>query len=43
MSGREIRRLEALRQVIDGVTSQRVAGMVLGLSERQVQRLLKAL
>lgn len=41
MNGKEIRRLEVLREVIDGVTSQRAAGVVLGLSEPQVRRLLR--
>ena len=37
MSGKEVKRLEVLRQVADGVVSQRQAGRSLGLSERQVQ------
>jgi len=39
MSGKEIRRLEVLRQVADGVVSQRAAAQGLGFSERQVRRL----
>lgn len=39
MSGKEIRRLEVLRQVADGVVSQRAAALALGMSERQVRRL----
>jgi len=41
MSGKEVKRLEVLRQVADGVVSQRQAGRSLGLSERQVRRLLR--
>jgi transposase len=39
MSGKEIRRLEVLRQVADGVMSQRAAAQALEISERQVRRL----
>jgi transposase len=39
MSVKEVRRLEVLRQVADGVLSQRAAARALGLSERQVRRL----
>ena len=42
MSGKEIKRLEVLRQVADGITTQRAAGLVLELSERQVRRLLRS-
>ena len=41
MSGKEVKRLEVLRQVADEVVSQRAAAQVLGLSERQVRRLLR--
>ncbi len=36
MSKKEIKRLEELRQLADGVVSQREAGWVLGVSEHQV-------
>ncbi len=39
MSGKEVKRLEVLRRVADGVMSQRAAAQALGLSERQVRRL----
>jgi len=39
MSMKEVRRLEVLRQVADGVMSQRAAARALGLSERQLRRL----
>ena len=43
MSMREVRRLKAVQSAIDGhVTQKRVAGM-LGLSERQVRRLVKVI
>jgi transposase len=43
MSIREVRRLKALQSAIDGhVTQKRVAGL-LGLSERQVRRLVKVI
>lgn len=43
MSIREVRRLKAVQSAIDGhVTQKRVAGM-LGLSERQVRRLVKVI
>ena len=38
MSGKEVRRLEVLRQVTDGVVSQTMA-QTLGLSVRQIRRL----
>ncbi len=41
MSGKEIKRLEVLRRLADGVLSQREAGRVLGVSERQVRRLAR--
>lgn len=41
MSGKEIKRLEVLRGLADGVLSQREAGRVLGVSERQVRRLAR--
>ncbi len=41
MSAKEVRRLEVLPQVVDGVVNQRQAGQRLGLSERQVRRLLR--
>jgi transposase len=41
MSGKEIKRLEVLRGWADGVLSQREAGRVLGVSERQVRRLAR--
>lgn len=39
MSGKEVKRLEVLRQVSDGVISQGMAAQALGLSVRQVRRL----
>lgn len=39
MSTQEVKRLEVLRQLADGVLSQRAAAQRLGLSERQVRRL----
>ncbi len=39
MSVKEVRRLEVLRQVSDGVVSQVMAAQVLGLSARQLRRL----
>jgi transposase len=41
MSEQEVSRLEVLSQVADGRLSQRKAGERLGLSERQVRRLLR--
>ncbi len=41
MSGKENKRLEVLRRLADGVLSQREAGRVLGVSERQVRRLAR--
>jgi transposase len=41
MSGKEVRRLEVLRQVADGVITQRQAAEKLGLCDRQVRRLLR--
>jgi transposase len=41
MSEKEIKRLEVLRQLADGVLSQREAGRMLDLSERQVRRLAR--
>jgi len=38
MSGEEVRRLEILRQVLDGVVSQVMAARALGLSVRQTRR-----
>jgi transposase len=39
MSGKELKRLEVLRQVLDGVVSQKAAAESLGLTDRQVRRL----
>lgn len=41
MSGKELKRLEVLRQVLDGVVSQKAAAERLGLTDRQVRRLLR--
>jgi hypothetical protein len=41
MSGREVKRLEVLRQVVDRVIAQRQAAEKLGLCDRQVRRLLR--
>jgi transposase len=41
MSGKEVRRLEVLRRVADGVITQRQAAEKLGLCDRQVRRLLR--
>ncbi|GHU01727.1 hypothetical protein FACS1894154_11690 [Betaproteobacteria bacterium] len=41
MSVQEVMRLEVLRQVADGLLNQRQAGERLGISERQVRRLLR--
>ncbi|MGH8588990.1 MAG: helix-turn-helix domain-containing protein, partial [Gammaproteobacteria bacterium] len=41
MSGKEIKRLEVLRRLEDGVLRQREAGRVLGVSERQVRSLAR--
>jgi transposase len=41
MGGKEIKRLEVLRQVADGVIRQRQAAEKLGLTDRQVRRLLR--
>ena len=37
MSGKEVKRLELLRQVADGVVSLGRAGQALGLSDRQLR------
>jgi len=42
MSIREVRRLKAVQSAIDGQTTQRTAGLMLGLSERQIRRLVRA-
>jgi transposase len=39
MSGKEVKRLEVIRQVLDGVVSQAMAAQALGLSSRQMRRL----
>lgn len=39
LSGREVKRLEVLRQVSDGVLTQGMAAGVLGLTVRPVRRL----
>ena len=39
MSGKEVKRLEVLRQVSDGVVTQGMAAQVLNLTVRQVRRL----
>ena len=39
MSLKEVKRLEVLRRIADGVLSQRLASEELGLSTRQVRRL----
>ncbi len=39
MSGKEVRRLEVMNQLLDGVISQTMAAQVLGLSSRQMRRL----
>jgi hypothetical protein len=41
MSGREVKRLEVLQQVVDRVITQRQAAEKLGLCDRQVRRLLR--
>ncbi|MDZ4184311.1 MAG: ISNCY family transposase [Desulfuromonadales bacterium] len=42
MSIREVRRLKAVQTVIEGHITQKAAASLLGLSERQVRRLVKA-
>jgi hypothetical protein len=39
MSGKEAGRLEVVRQILDGVLSQKAGGDKLGISSRQVRRL----
>ena len=41
MSDKELKRLEVLRQVLDGVVSQKAVAERLGLTDRQVRRLLR--
>lgn len=41
MSGEEVKRLEVLRQLADGVMTQRMAAERLALTVRQVRRLLR--
>lgn len=41
MSGKEVKRWEVLRRVLDGVLTQRQAAQALKLTDRQVRRLLK--
>jgi transposase len=41
MSGKELRRLHVIRQVMDKKRRQREAGALLGLTVRQVRRLIK--
>ncbi|MFC4487226.1 helix-turn-helix domain-containing protein [Tepidiphilus baoligensis] len=41
MSGKALKRLEVLRQVLDGVVGQKAATERLGLTDRQVRRLLR--
>ena len=43
MSMRELKRLKVLQEAIDGHITQEVAASMLGLSERQVRRLVKAI
>ncbi len=43
MSLREVRRLKAIQTVIDKQITQKVAGSMVGLSERQVRRLVKVI
>jgi transposase len=43
MSVREVKRLKALQTVIDKQITQKVAASMLGLSVRQVQRLVKVI
>lgn len=42
MSLREVRRLKVVQSAIDSQTTQKSAALMLGLSERQVRRLIKA-
>ena len=42
MSIGEVRRLKAVQSAIDGHVTQKTAGAILGLSERQVRRLVRA-
>ena len=42
MSGKEIGRLEVVRQILDGVVSQKAGGDKLGLSSRQVIPFLRS-
>ena len=41
MSGHELQRIEVLSQVLDGSLRPATAAQVLGLSQRQVQRLIR--
>ena len=41
MSERELQRVEVLSQVVDGTMSVTMAAAVMGMSARQVQRLLR--
>jgi len=43
MSGKELRRLHVIRQAMDQKLTQRQAGEVLGLTDRQVRRLIERL
>ncbi len=43
MSLREVKRLKVIQEAIDGHITQKVAASMVGLSERQVRRLVKAI
>lgn len=43
MSLRELKRLKVLQSAIDRRTTQKAAALMLGLSERQVRRLVKSM
>lgn len=43
MSLRELRRLKVLQSAIDRRTTQKAAALMLGLSERQVRRIVKSM
>ena len=43
MSLREVRRLKAIQTVMDKQITQKVAGSMVGLSERQIRRLVKVI
>jgi len=41
MSGKELRRVHVIRQVLEKRITQRAAGTLLGLTDRQIRRLMR--